>query len=361
MSTPLNFCKKCNNYHPEDFFDLNSNKTRLRKTCILHRLRKNKKEILTIINTEFDPTKYWYEQLPIIIKLYSVGMQYQQFANIFNTNIQLFINYFISIDLKFCTVCRQLKSRIEFSNHKSLNDGIISKCKQCYHTYNKQPNIKQLRQIRNKSEEHRKYDKEYHQKHQTERNLYLKQYSKKKSLFDTYSQQISFCESVRRDPKNLKHLQVKCYLSSCQKWYNPTNQQIQKRIYSLSGNAPIGEQNNLYCSEQCKKNCLTYKQKNTLKSNKKIKSNTRDLNYHNQLKTIKLNEQFEKHKKYLCEKCNIMLEKNELILHHISPVVLDPIEAFDKDNVILICKECDNIIHNSINCNIGTLVKEGIC
>lgn len=78
---------------------------------------------------------------------------------------------------------------------------------------------------------------------------------KNKVLFDTYSDQLLWCESVRRSPINTDILEVKCI--KCNKWFMPTRPQVSNRIQYFKGN--YKHESNFYCSNGCKDSCSIYR------------------------------------------------------------------------------------------------------
>ena len=60
-----------------------------------------------------------------------------------------------------------------------------------------------------------------------------------------------------------------------------------------------------------------------------------------------------------CEKCSKDAPKG-IICHHIHPVKTDPLESLDKDNCILVCYECDYILHQKDGCKTGQLAHMSI-
>jgi len=82
-------------------------------------------------------------------------------------------------------------------------------------------------------------------------------YNTCKAYYNTYADKLlSYCEEVRKEPKNNKNLQVKC--TYCGKWFTPTSQQVFQRIAAIEGKYSLGTENKFYCSEQCKKDCPCY-------------------------------------------------------------------------------------------------------
>jgi len=164
--------------------------------------------------------------------------------------------------MKICSRCRKEKYFNEFSIDKSRKDGYSYWCKFCVKQY-RQKNKKILKQkskqYYQKNKKYKKeYDKQYYQKNKKTIAKYNKQYYKNNSLYNTYNHQIEWCEETRRDPNNKNYLQVRCTEISCRRWFNPTNREIQDRIFAI--NSIDKGNSNLYCSKECKQNCTIYGQ-----------------------------------------------------------------------------------------------------
>ncbi len=114
---------------------------------------------------------------------------------------------------------------------------------------------------------------------------------------------------------------IKCKNSSCKKWFIPTYSQIYERHRAL--NTPVGfEENNFYCSEECKKSCVLYgSSASSLLSNSELQI---------------LNEFVMKRENGLCEYCG----EPATIVHHTRPKKLEPFFALDPDYAITVCKKC---------------------
>ncbi|MBU0958542.1 MAG: hypothetical protein KKB31_01225, partial [Nanoarchaeota archaeon] len=95
------------------------------------------------------------------------------------------------------------------------------------------------------------------------------------TLYNTYANQLKWCEEVRRDPENPDYLQVKC--TNCDDWFNPNRSAVSCRLQVINGNGRGSEELNFYCSEKCKQVCSIYSQKEYPKN---LKDNyKRDLNW----------------------------------------------------------------------------------
>jgi len=141
-----------------------------------------------------------------------------------------------------------------------------------------------------------------------------------------------FLESFHDIRNNNEVLEVRC--TYCNKWYKPTHIEAHNRLKGINGNGG----RNLYCSEECKQECPTYKQRSYPKSFKPTTS--REV----QPELRKL--VFERDN-WSCVKCS---NTNNLHCHHIDPVINNPIESADLDKCITLCKECHKEIHKREGC-----------
>ena len=154
-----------------------------------------------------------------------------------------------------------------------------------------------------------------------------KKYRNSPALFDTYAYQIDFCEDTRRSPNELELLEVKCTEHSCQKWFKPTNQQIQSRIRSINEKSPISTECRFYCSEECKQECVLYRSRmNQTPPNSYYTS----AEYNIWKFEVKRRNVLDSDNNILhCEYCHVT---DNLVIHHINPQKIDPHMSLDPDN-----------------------------
>jgi len=153
-------------------------------------------------------------------------------------------------------------------------------------------------------------------------------------LYDTYAHQISWCEEVRRDPEDVKILQVRCSL--CKQWYSPTRQAVYNRITTFK-KEKRGEAR-FYCSEKCKQLCPIYNRQYLYKFQEShftrgIQAELRQL-------------VFEKDD-YKCIKCG---SNKSLHCHHKEGIRWEPLESADIDMCITLCKNCHEAVHKIEGC-----------
>ena len=158
------------------------------------------------------------------------------------------------------------------------------------------------------------------------------------AFYDTYADQISYAEKVRRDPKAKMVLQVRC--TYCNQWYSPNRTSIANRITALNGKQSYGwGESRFYCSNNCKKECPIFYQPNkpkefgTQSSSREVQPELRQMVFERD--------------NWTCQKCD---SKKSLHCHHITGVELNPIESADIDNCITFCKECHKKVHRQVGC-----------
>jgi hypothetical protein len=161
--------------------------------------------------------------------------------------------------------------------------------------------------------------------------------------YNTYAHKIDWIDKVRKSPKDINILEVKC--TYCGKWFTPTRDQINRRCESLEsrGRATERSENRLYCSKSCKNECPIYRQRKYPKGYKKATSRE----VQPELRQLVL-----KRDNYTCQKCG---NTEYLHCHHIKTVADDPIESADIDNCTTLCKKCHIQVHKKDGCKYGQL------
>jgi len=212
--------------------------------------------------------------------------------------------------------------------------GVDSFCKDCVKIINKRNKIQKIVVTYKtcKSCEIEKNIEQFH-KDKTSKDGYQhycidcrKNYLESFAKFDSFVDHL--VGEIQRDPKDSELLQVKCV--TCNKWFNPTIGQTRLRMNAIKGNTNnIGVQNNFYCSDVCKNSCSIFRMRNNYRPLQK------------QLRNLKLLEYQD------CVKCG---SKDSLIAHHIDPVINNPVESADLDNIILVCEDCHSVIHQKPGC-----------
>ena len=155
-------------------------------------------------------------------------------------------------------------------------------------------------------------------------------------IYNTYQPQLElYGIKCRRNEEDENILEVKCMY--CDRWYKPSRRSIKRKISSINGKGS-GE-SNLYCSDECKKACPTYRQ---VKYPKDFKINT-SREVQPELRKLVL-----KRDDYTCQKCNTT--NVELHCHHYEGIEVNPVESADMDQCITLCKKCHNEVHRKDKC-----------
>lgn len=137
-----------------------------------------------------------------------------------------------------------------------------------------------------------------------------------------------------------KIVKVKCKNSSCNRWFEPSYTQIYERHRALSN--PSGfEENNFYCSDECKNKCILYGSSST--------SLLVDSNYINFVKYVLKRDNYE---------CQICGEQAEHV-HHERSKKLEPFFAYDPDLAWALCKKChyEKYHKKGTSCSTGYLAR----
>ncbi len=163
-------------------------------------------------------------------------------------------------------------------------------------------------------------------------------------LYSTYADRLGLYQEVHNviqhiNNKTYNCIGVNCHNIDCNKLFVPKLSTINDKLYA-SVNINKGE-SNLYCSEECKHSCSTYKKIKYFENQKRYYKNKRPM----QSQWAKLVKERDNH---ICQICG----KNEeiMIAHHIDPVSKNPIESADIDNGITLCKTCDKKVHQLPGC-----------
>lgn len=142
------------------------------------------------------------------------------------------------------------------------------------------------------------------------------------------------------------NIEVKCHY--CGNWFEPQRSQLEARLTAIESPVTLQNENRIYCSDNCKLSCPTFKNRNGYVRYKKASSRE----VQPQLRQLVFNRD-----NWTCTKCGV--HKNDLNspihCHHIKPVVNDPIESADVDNCITVCKECHKKIHKLFGCDYASL------
>jgi len=154
--------------------------------------------------------------------------------------------------------------------------------------------------------------------------------------YNTYSSQIDWCESVRKNKEDSNILEVKC--AYCGKWYIPKYSSVRNRIQYLNGNKNYKGEHRFYCSESCKKECPIFRQQLYPKGFKLETS--REVQ-------PELRQMVLERDNYECQKCG---SSESLHCHHLEGIRWEPLESADIDKCITLCKKCHKKVHKLPDC-----------
>lgn len=150
-------------------------------------------------------------------------------------------------------------------------------------------------------------------------------------LYSTYASRLEkynkICLVIQDD---LELLGVEC--TYCKNIFVPSTKAIVHRLVAI--NSLYGD-SNLYCSDECKSFCPTYRQHKYLKDDK-INKNAR----HDQNVWAALVKELDNN---ICQIC--AASSKDMQAHHIIPVVVNGLLSLDLDNGITLCKNCHKTIH----------------
>ena len=159
-------------------------------------------------------------------------------------------------------------------------------------------------------------------------------------LYSTYNNQIKkYYKTVKIIKNDIELLGVSC--TYCGNYFVPNTSTLLNCIQTIKGTKGYFGENNLYCSENCKKACPTYGQVFYPKGFKKTTSRE----VQPQLRKLVL-----KRDDYRCQICEATLEETQLHCHHITGVEQNPIESADIDNCITLCKKHHKQVHKLPGC-----------
>ena len=261
---------------------------------------------------------------------------------------------------KKCTTCLKTLPTTEFYNAKNTKDGKQSCCIQCTKNSFKKSHKKnqKLRELLIADPNYSPPESKVCAKCLKE--LPINQFSNDNNRIDgkfawcrecyainihlvpgkytTYAPQISYADSVKEGENG--ELLAECKF--CKTYFAPTVRQLMQRTGALNGR--YSGESNLYCSNECKKQCPTYNYK-VRGSIDYILANspTRKREVPRAFISIALAD-----RNYQCEKCGTHLY---LHVHHIEGVVQQPMFACDLHNVLVVCRDCHHEIHSQPGCS----------
>lgn len=249
----------------------------------------------------------------------------------------------------------------KFSEH---DDGLYNQCKDCIKEQHKIQRNKNKEKI--KKQKHEYYEKNKDVISKKNKNYVINHREKIKTYKKRFANQLATVEKfldklriyydeneLRIDPENPQLIQVRCKNNKCQKWFNPTNQQVYNRFIALN-NFSHGE-SHFYCSENCKKTCKLFGTRSidiNLNDDDVIKKEKSNCEYTELLQIELRNIVFERDN-WTCQKCGKSKQDYpdlKFFCHHIISRKIEPIFSSDLDNCITLCEKCHHNIHKQSGC-----------
>lgn len=139
-----------------------------------------------------------------------------------------------------------------------------------------------------------------------------------------------------------KNIYVEC--KKCGSFFIARRQQIYERLRAIEKQHGC-EENNFYCSDECKNDCEIFRKRIDPYKNKKI-----DYSREVQPELRELRLEIDN---YQCQKCGC--KDKEMHCHHIEGIRWEPIESADLDMVITYCKDCHYKVHKIEGCSYSDL------
>jgi len=292
---------------------------------------------------EFQKIKEKGEQDEFLVNLYmKEKYTHQNLVAISLRDINDIISLLERHDIKKCPQCNIIQSRENFFKNKNTPDRFSDYCHICRQDY-----------YLNNEETIKNYHKMHYLNNLEKINKQHKNYNNQPGKYNTYISKLEPFEEIRRDPNNLELIQVRCKYSKCNKWFNPTNLQIRSRVKSINGEKnSIGTECNFYCSQKCKNSCFLYDSKvSEIITHQRLRNSEYQPGDFKRMQA-ELRSYFLRIKNPgKCGLCGKEIDQKDLILHHKIPVSIDYTIEADHDNIIFICKNCHDKVHQKDGCS----------
>ena len=154
--------------------------------------------------------------------------------------------------------------------------------------------------------------------------------------YDGYKDTLGLYEEIRKQI-GTEILEVKC--TYCGQWFVPTCGEVGHRLRSI--NSLNQGECRLYCSENCKQACPTYRRVKYPRGFKHTSS--REVSTY-------LRQMVLERDNWTCQICGKTIAEIQLHVHHMDPVAQNPMFQNDMDSCITLCKECHKMVHSRIGC-----------
>jgi hypothetical protein len=261
-----------------------------------------------------------------------------------NIEFKIFHNH--QKNTNVCTECKKIK--IKKYNEKYLKANKTNKAKYDLNYYNENKEKRKRYFLENK-EIRKNYMAKYQKKNKEKLKNYMIEYNERyyeenKEIRKEYQNSPASEELVQKLElyEEVNGNQIKCRY--CGDWCVPTNMEVKNRLIGISNNDTCY----IYCSEECKEACPTYRKILYPKGFKPASS--REVN------PVLRQIVFERDN-YTCQKCFKHRDQLNCPLHchHITPYVDSPIEGNDPENCITLCKDCHKEVHKIPGCGYNEL------
>lgn len=154
--------------------------------------------------------------------------------------------------------------------------------------------------------------------------------------YSVYNDKLNSYEFTRKQ-SDIDVLEAKC--AYCGQWYTPQYSEVRSRLVAIS-NLDQGECR-LYCSDNCKQSCPTYRQQKYPKGFKKATSR--------EVSTYLRQMVFERDS-WECQRCGKTIKEGMLHCHHMDSVVQNLMFQNDIDSCITLCECCHKTVHKQYGC-----------
>lgn len=250
---------------------------------------------------------------------------------------------------RYCSGCLKLKNWDDFHWANKKKGYKRSECIECQKEYDKkyyEENKERKKEYQKKwNEENKEHYNEYQKKWSEENKEYMREYGKKRDESPTklklfYNRLLPYYEGrIRRDKDG--YVEVRCEYNGCQKWFKPTYKQLANRWSAICGKRGTGSEDNIYCSDLCKKNCGKYGNPWRFKNEDDLDKDGNNWVPYEWARRVKERDN------RTCQECG-KTEKDgiELHAHHRIPRGVCAMLEADVDNGITLCREC----HHEKNC-----------
>jgi hypothetical protein len=243
---------------------------------------------------------------------------------------------------KICSSCKKHRALYQFSRSKLGLFGLQGQCKDCVKEYKKdyRENNKEIicRYLKNYYQNNKEYFQNYKENNKEHKQRYLKNYKNSPAKYNSnLRKSVEMYEDVRKSSNN----NVECKCTYCNYWFEPSKKNLSSRLEAINGSVP-GECR-LYCSEQCKQACPTYRKQ--LYSSEQSVATSREVQP--ELRKLVLARD-----NYICQRCNKHKDDLDVALHchHIEGILWEPLQSADIDMCITFCEDCHKEVHQIEGC-----------